>query len=147
MNVMYELIPHTADLQLRVYGDSLKSLFRNALVGMFQSIGPKTKNCSTKDGQLVCKTLPITREVALRAEEEWLLLVDFLSEALYLSDVYNEAYLDVTINEFDKTSLNAILHGIPVQGFEVVEIKAVTYHGLEIIQKDGQYQVDIIFDI
>ena len=75
------------------------------------------------------------------------LLVDFLSDALYLSDVHNEAYPDVTIHELDNQNIHATLHGVKISGFEVVELKAVTHHDLRIIQKDGVWQADIVFDI
>ena len=144
----FELIPHTADIQLRVWGKTLPIFFRNAVVGMFQSIGPIVHGCTKEQGRLVCPSLPISHEVIIEGAIDFeTLLVDFLSEALYLSDVYNEAYLDATIHEVTGNSIRATLHGIKVEGFEVVEIKAVTYHDLHVKQLDGMWQADIVFDI
>lgn len=139
-------IPHTADLKIRVFGTTLAELFSNALIGMFQSIEPKTSMCSTQSGRLVCTTLNAEHEVMVSSSDKEALLVDFLSQALYLSDVHNEAYFDVTIEQVSDTDLTAVLKGVPVTGF-AVEIKAVTYHGLVIEHKDGMWQADIIFDI
>lgn len=143
----FELVPHTADIKLRVYGATLKELFRNALVGMFQSIGPQVKTCTVVDDRLVCPTLPVERELTVTSIDKESLLVDFLSDALYLSDVHDEAYLEVHINELDEKHIDATLKGIKVDGFEVVEIKAVTYHDLHIKKVDDGWQVDIVFDI
>jgi len=75
------------------------------------------------------------------------LLVDFLSECLYLSDVNNEAYFDAQFKEFSDTELDALVFGTKITGFEEVEIKAVTYHDLELEQVDGVWVATIVFDI
>lgn len=147
----FELLPHTADIKIRVYGTTLNDLFRNAVVGMFQAIGPIITGCTLRDGRVICPNLPQRRQVSVHAMDYEALLVDFLSEAIYLSDIHNEAYLDAMIHEIrkDKTgmSVSALLMGIQVKGFEVVEIKAVTHHDLRLIQNNGIWQTDIVFDI
>lgn len=75
------------------------------------------------------------------------LLVDFLSEALYLSDVHNQAYFDVAIDQLTDTNIKAVIKGVAITGFDVVEIKAVTYHDLVIKHVDDVWQTDIVFDI
>ncbi len=40
----FEIIPHTADLKIRVYGKTREDLFTNALIGMFQSTRPMRLN-------------------------------------------------------------------------------------------------------
>ena len=143
----FELVPHTADIKIRVYGETMKELFRNALVGMFQSVGPKSTMCRMDNERLVCDSLPKEHLVEVESFEVESLLVDFLSEALYLSDIYNEAYLDVIIHELTDTTIKATFQGVPVTGFDVVELKAVTYHDLAIEQKQQTWQTDIVFDI
>jgi len=143
----FEILPHTADIKIRAYGKNKKELFRNALIGMFQSIHPIIAGCKTENNRVVCDALPEHHIIELKASDEESLLVDFLSEVLYLSDVHNEAYLDVTIDELTDTSIKATIHGIAVTGFEVVEIKAVTYHELVIKKDDGGWVAEIVFDI
>ncbi len=127
----FEMIPHTADLKLRVYGKSLPELFRNALIGMFQSLKPVAPDCSYQNGRLVCQALTI----------------DFLSQALYLSDVHNEIYLDVEFSVFGPKDLVGVFKGVSITGMEESEIKAVTYHDLAIRQENGVWHTDIVFDI
>lgn len=143
----FEQLSHTADIKIRVYGSTLKDLFRNAVIGMFQVIHPIVQGCHLKDDRLVCDQLPIARDVSISSIDVSALLVDFLSEALYLSDVHDEAYLDATIIALDSTAINATLHGIKISGFEGVEIKAVTYHDLQVKEIEGEWQADIVFDI
>jgi SHS2 domain-containing protein len=143
----FELLPHTADIKIRAYGENKKDLFHNALIGMFQAIHPIVPGCKRENDRIVCAELPECKDVELEAADIESLLVDFLSEALYLSDVYNHAYLDVIIHELGDSHIKATLCGVHVTGFEVVEIKAVTYHELEIKNQNGMWQADIVFDI
>jgi len=143
----FELIEHTADIQVRVYGNSLEELFEHALIGMFQSIGPHAQGCDVIDGYLECKTLDRSHKIDVASTDREALLVDFLSEALYLSDVHDEAYLAAAISDLTDTHIQATIKGVAISGFDVVEVKAVTYHGLVIKQVNGVWQADIVFDI
>ena len=143
----FEELPHTADLKIRVFGKTKKELFRNALIGMFQVIRPRVPGCRILNERVVCDELPERHEIAVESPDEFALMVDFLSDAVYLSDVHDEAYLDVEIHELSKKNIRAIVHGVKITGFEVVEIKAVTYHELEIKKVNDWWQADIVFDI
>lgn len=143
----YEIIPHTADLKIRVYGKSIQELFTHSLVGMFQVLQPKAQNCNYNNDRIECSSLPIIHEIEIISHDYTMLLVDFLSQALYLSDANNEAYFQLTIIKLTPTLLLAKLHGVSIQGFEGPEIKAVTYHDLDVVQQDGVFQTDIVFDI
>lgn len=143
----FELLPHTADIKVRVYGATLADFFRNAVVAMFQAVGPIIEGAHRVNERVICTQLPIDRKVHVISIDLISLLVDFLSQALYLSDVHNEAYLDATIHTVSETEIDATLHGALVKGFQVVELKAVTYHDLQVRQIDGKWQADIVFDI
>lgn len=143
----FEQIPHTADIKIRVFGKTMQDLFRHALIGMFQVVHPQSPQCTRVHDRLVCKALPQERIVEITAPDVTALLVDFLSEGLYLSDIYNEAYLDIHIHELTTTRIKATLYGVKITGFDVVELKAVTYHDIDIKQTNGMWQTDIVFDI
>lgn len=132
----YAIMPHTADLRIRAWGATQKELFQSALNGMFESIAPKWE----KEAQTV------QRAISIQSTDLNALLVDFLSEALQLSDVNNEAYTDIEIRSLTNTRLNGTLIGKPIAGFDL-EIKAVTHHGLDIKQVSGKWQAEIVFDI
>ena len=114
----FEQLSHTADIKIRAYGKTIEQVFRNALVGMFQVIGPQAKGCRVQQERLVCDQLPEHHTVDVRARDRELLLVDFLSEALYLSDLHNQAYLDAEIHEMSDNHERATLHGVTIEGFE-----------------------------
>jgi SHS2 domain-containing protein len=142
----FELLDHTADIKLRVYGKNLQELFRNALVGMFQSINPTSRMCRREQDRIVCDQLPEHHHVEVTAGDRELLLVDFLAQALYLCDVHNQIYLDAEFHEMSDTHLRVTLHGIRIDGFGV-EIKAVTYNDLVVKQVGDHWIAEIVFDI
>jgi SHS2 domain-containing protein len=148
----FEMLQHTADLKIRAYGSTIQELFKNSLKGMFSCIkpkGPYIRYETDKAGEekLVCKKFTAQHNIHVRSESKEILLVDFLSDCLYLSDVHNEAYLDATFSLLEDTELQAIIYGTSITGFEVVEIKAVTYHDINFEQIEGLWQATIVFDI
>lgn len=131
----FEILGHTADLRLYVTGHTLEELFRNALKGMASVIKPGIEGKSSK------------REIEIHSEDTTALLVDFLNEALYLSNVHKEVYTDASFRSMSEVTLEGELSGAPVSEFDE-DIKAVTYHEAEIAQNtDGYYEVTLVFDI
>lgn len=143
----FELLPHTADIKIRVFGTTMEQLFIHALIGMFQAIGPRSSACAIVNERLICNTLPFHHTINIHSPDKEALLVDFLSEALYLSDVHNQAYLNAKIHTLTETNIHATIYGINVTGFDIVEIKAITYHDLYIEQINDHWQAEIVFDI
>ena len=142
----FDILPHTADFKIRVYGKTLQELFANACIGMFTGAGFQSDLCKQNNTEFECVTLSQNRNIKIVAIDKEMLLVDFLSEVIYLSDVHNEAYLEVDMHTWSETSLHATVHGVKVIRFDI-EIKAVTYHGLAIQKRSDGWQVDIVFDI
>ena len=75
------------------------------------------------------------------------LLVDFLSEVLYLSEVNWEVYQKIQFKKFTEKEIEGILSGKKLKGIGVI-VKGVTYHDLDIRQKkDGTWEATVLFDI
>ncbi|MEK9148176.1 MAG: archease [Patescibacteria group bacterium] len=132
----YEILPHTADLRIRARGKTLEELFRNALRGMSSVMQP----------QAFDRQADVEREIALKSPDQPSLLVDFLAEALTLVQINREVYSDVIFGELSQTSLRATLSGVRVSEF-AEDIKAVTYHGVEIKETDAGYEATVVYDI
>jgi len=136
MVLNYEILEHTADLKIRVFGKNKEELFSNALLAMASGLRPKIKNQNAK-----------RKTVKIKANDLPTLLVDFLSEILYLTQVNKEIYNEIKFKKFSDTELEAELEGQKVESFGE-DIKAVTYHNLEVEQKDdGTWEAVILFDI
>jgi len=135
----YELIDHTADVGLKAYGKTLSEAFENAAKGMFDIITDISEIESI--GQY---------DIELEASDLEQLLVDWLSDLLYLNTARNLVFGFFKVDLDEKSNkLNAIIFG---ERFDLSkhkigsEIKAVTYHILEVKNKKP-YHVQVLFDI
>lgn len=134
----YELLEHTADLKIRAYGKDLPELFSHALKGMFEICRPEIK-----------KKSEVIRHINVSAEDLEALLIEFLSQALYLSDVDNEIYSHAKVkikNEKKKKSLKGKIKGNKIKRLGL-EIKAVTWHDLSIKHVNDHWEAVVLFDI
>jgi SHS2 domain-containing protein len=144
----FELLSHTADIKMRAYGTTLEELFRSTLKGMFSSIKPRSSHIVYKNDELICTKFTVEHKLVTHSPNLHSLLVDFLSDCLYLSDVHNEAYFDARFDILSNTELQAYIYGVTITGFEATEIKGVTYNDLDIQQSpDGLWQATVVFDI
>lgn len=131
----FEILEHKADLKIRAFGKDLKELFLNTMIGMFE--GARYEGGKNE----------IAREIKISSLDLPSLLVDFLSEILYLVETEKEVYQKVNFKEFSEKDIEAELIGKKLKRMGV-HIKAVTYHGLDIHQKkDGSWQATVLFDI
>jgi len=139
----FKELDHTADVGLEIFGDNLNEVFSNALFGMLHILYTdiKVEPKQIKRLNLVNNSLPD-------------LLVEFLSEInfLILCDHFVPGTKTKITIEKDKDllKLNAELAGensVKFQNFLNTEIKAVTYHQLEVTKKENGYYAKVIFDI
>ncbi len=134
---MFEILPHTADVAVRATGQDRGELLRSLLQGMFAAAEPHSR-----DGAAV------ERPFSVASHDQIALIVDFLSEALALSDIDKEAYTDVRFSSLTETSAEGVFVGKPVAGFGT-QIKAVTYHDLEIRRNPATSALETVvtFDV
>jgi len=131
----YEILEHKADLKIRAFGKTKEELFENAMIGMFE--GARYEDEGKK----------IKKEIKVSSQDLLSLLVDFLSEILYLSEVNHQVYYQIQFKKFTDKNIEGILLGKKLKRSGVV-IKGVTYHDLDIHQKkDKTWEATILFDI
>jgi len=135
----FEILEHTADVGIKAYGKNLAECFENAAKGMFAIITDNSKIDSVGEYR-----------IELKADSLEELLVDWLSELLFLNSAYNLVFGEFKVDlDEKKIRLNARVFGEEYNrnkhGYGV-EIKAVTYHMLR-IKKTYPYEVQVLFDI
>jgi len=135
----YEQIPHTADIAAKIYGKDIPELFENAAFAMFDMM-------ADMEGLAGGEEVKITLE-AVDTED---LLVSWLNELLYLS--YSKALLfhrfHISTLEKDKLLAEATGQKLgPDKKRLNVEIKAATYHDVNIEKRDDRYEVTVVFDV
>jgi SHS2 domain-containing protein len=135
MQPAFEEIEHTADWALRVRGQNLTDLFRNAAFGMLAllDIEPVPGNSER-------------RFFELRAEDAETLLVSWLEELLYPLEVENAAVVDFQVEVLEKVQLKATIELKKIASIKK-EIKAVTFNELDIRAGKSGYETIIVFDV
>jgi SHS2 domain-containing protein len=135
----YEVLDHTADIGLIIYGQDLKGLFENAGKAFFHLITDLRK-----------VRRRVEKRVRIGEESLDRLMVDWLSELLYLHDVENLLFKGFKVESVGEDGLRAVVKGEPFQEkIHVIktEVKAVTYHRIEVRQENGRWKAQIIFDL
>lgn len=135
----FEMMNHTADISIKAYGKSLKELFENAALGMFNILA-----------DLEGITTSTELEIKVEAPDKQELLVEWLDELLY--DFYTKhiIFCEFNITELTDKNLTAKVKGRFIgenKNRLKTEIKAATRHDLRIKKKEDTYEVQIVFDV
>ncbi len=134
-----ESIDHTADVGICVRAPTLEKLFARAAWGMFSVI---------TDMDTV-HPMQVTR-VAVEADDRGSLLVHWLSELNYRHVTNHRLYSSFDVRFLCDRRLEAEIGGelIERQRHTIhTEIKAVTFHELQLAHDDGGWKARIIFDV
>ena len=148
----YKILEHTADVRLYVEGSSMEDIFTAAIEGMAEIIKKNAcKVFAAKAASAVKKAQTsnagIKKEIKVSSANPTLLLIDFLSEVLTLSQIEKIVFCAAKFGEPAGKKVSAIIYGRKVKSFDE-DIKAVTYHEAEIKKnKSGNLETIIIFDI
>jgi SHS2 domain-containing protein len=135
----YETFDHTADIGIRAFGRTVEEVFVHAAEALFEVL---TDLDSIREH--------LTREVEINGSDREDLFVRWLGELLYLCEGEGYLFREFSIFHLTPTSLRATARGErfdPSRHEFKTEIKAVTYHQVEVAQKDGMWVGKVIFDI
>lgn len=139
----YEFLYHIADAKFRAFGLTLEEAFENAALALF-NVMIDTSNLKASE----------QRNIELTSPDIKMLLVEWLSELLYLFEVDEIIFFEFRIEKIEKTgegfSLRGIASGVPIDlsnhKFDT-QVKAVTLHELEVKQDEtGRFRVQVVVD-
>jgi SHS2 domain-containing protein len=139
MKHKYTLIDHTADFGIHVYGSNSKELFANAAWALFDLI--------TEMDQL---TGLDSCHIEVSGDDWCDLMVNWLREVLYLWNGKELLVKKVSILSLSETKLSATVEYDafnPDRHVIKTEIKAVTYHQIQVNSSPAGWEAMIIFDI
>lgn len=141
--VRYEFLHHIADAKFRAFGSTMEEAFENAALAMFNVM----IDTSGYEPEQV-------RDFELTAPDTRRLLVDWLSELLYLFEVDEILFCEFKIQSIkaagDGFTLRGHASGVPIDTSKHIfdtQVKAVTFHELEVQQdREGSYWVQVVVD-
>lgn len=135
----YTVLEHTADMGIRVTGPTLGELFRNAALALMEIMLQERPAAEASPGRLTVK-----------GEDLPDLMVRWLGEILYLLEGEGKVVMDLQVHEIVENRIDATVMTIPLDPLihEIAtEIKAVTYHQIEVGPCREGWQAVVIFDL
>jgi len=139
----FEFLEHTSDAYVAAHGHSLEEAFENAALAMFEVM--------TDTSTVESKT---TDSFQVEAHDEYALLYRWLETLLVKFEIDMTLYSRFKIARIEKRgeslSLSATAQGetyLPGKHPARGEVKAVTYHRMEIETKPGSVSVRYILDL
>ena len=136
-------IDHTGDIGIQVTAPTLPRLFERAALGTFHVLT-----------DLDAVQTPDATSIAVDGRDREALMVRWLSELNYRHTVDNVLYASFEVasidNAGDGLTLTATARGEPIDPDRHTvhtEIKAITFHGLDVHKTDNGWGVQVIFDM
>jgi SHS2 domain-containing protein len=139
----FQEIDHTGDIGIQVTAPSLPQLFERAAAGTFRVL---------TDPESV--QTPDATHISVTGRDREALMVRWLSELNYRHTVDGVLFGAFSVEPIHETddglTLTAIAHGEPIDPARhtvYTEIKAITFHGMNIRETDDGWTVQVIFDM
>lgn len=135
----FRLLEHTADMGIKAEGESLAAVFRQAALGLQQIM------TSCTDIQAQQEIL-----VEVRAQDREELLVNWLSEVIFLLETRQLLPAEFVIDSISDCRLQARVQGEFLDAerhFLEREIKAVTYHQIRVERVAGGWRAQVFVDL
>ena len=138
----FEYFDVTADVGFRAFGKTLDEAFENAALAMFEVI---------TDTSMIKPS--IKKNVKIESEDPFALLFDWLSELLFLHDSENLIFSNFNTKIIKKNQetylLTAKIEGEtfkPQKHESREDVKAVTYHLMDIKKNNVGWMLQVILD-
>ncbi|MDD5254652.1 MAG: archease [Candidatus Omnitrophica bacterium] len=134
----YSFLEHTADIAIRVKARTLKTLFKNAALAMFDIMAEKKTRHARE------KVLYVT----VKADSLEDLLARWLNDLLSLSSAKSFICSRIKIESVSAQALKAKVFARGISAYRLrTEIKAVTYHELSIRRRGSLWTGKVVFDV
>ncbi len=138
----YEYLPHTADIKVRIWGETLEDAFTEA--------GKAFTDTTIDISKIEKKVVDQIRVEGGDLEE---LLYNFIEELIIRLDAEGKVYSDFKIKilkDGDKYTLSGYAEGEELdlgRHNPKIHVKAMTYHEMRIEKADNGYIIEFVLDI
>jgi SHS2 domain-containing protein len=135
----YTLLDHTADLGIRIFGTDLKDLFEGAGRALMHLMVKAEIPNNTH-----------SMKISISGRDLADLMVRWLGEILYLFAGERLLVTSIRMGSVSASHLDATLETVPFEPERhetLREIKAVTYHQIEVTEMPNGWEAKVIFDV
>jgi SHS2 domain-containing protein len=132
----FEIVEHTADVGIRASGATLEETFEQATLGLAEIMGLRTAQRGADEA------------ISVEADDLGALLVDWLSEVLYLHEVRDALLACVQVDEVVRGRATGHVELSPRRSEAVgTQVKAITYHQLMVEQTRTGWGAQVYVDV
>lgn len=132
----FEIIEHTADVGIRATGTTLEEMFEQVTFGLADIMGIATNESGRP------------QRIAVTSDDLGGLLVDWLSEVLYVHEVRDALLGKVHVASVKEGSATGELELVPRAGdVDGTQVKAITYHQLEVARVGSVWMAQVYVDV
>jgi SHS2 domain-containing protein len=129
-------LDHTSEVQLEVEAESPAELAAEAGRAL---------------GLLMLRGAPAAvsgpaRRLEVSAVDRDALMVNWLNEILFVAETERWVPVELEVEEASPERLRAVARGVPVAE-PPSSVKAATFHGLRVEERDGVWRAEVIFDV
>jgi SHS2 domain-containing protein len=139
----FKFLEHTADVFIEAYGKNMKEVYENAALALFEVMTDTSKIDQT-----------LSEIVEVRALDNFELLYNWLEQFLIKFEVDNNIFSKFEVEAIKKLNselfLRAKIFGEPFDHKKhpsKVEVKAITYHDMNIEENNGLFKARFLLDI
>ena len=133
----YEELSHTADVKIRARAPTCDALFGEVFLALMHVMYGDDRKGGT------------SRIIDINAPDRESLLLDFLSEVLFVSEVDGLVFCRADVH-LDGMQIHAVLDGEPfdpARHAKGTEVKGISYSGMSMGKDAKGYMLDILFDV
>jgi SHS2 domain-containing protein len=136
-NFGFTQIEHTADIGLQLKGETLEDLFRYSFYGLLSIVSEEKLTAKEE------------KKIEISAPDRESLLVDFLNELIFFINTKRWLPTEITNLFIEDHKLTASIAGANYETPDIItkEVKAATYHKLNIVENVDKWETVIYFDI
>jgi len=132
----FEIFEHTADVGIRAWGETLTELFEQATRGLLDITGAWIPGEGARN------------DVTVEGRDLVSVLVDWLSEVLYLQDARDAVITGMSVDRVDEHGASGWVTLAPRdEELEGTDVKAITYHRLTVDRRDDGWHTEVIVDV
>ncbi len=139
----FKFLEHTADVFIEAYGENMEEVYENAALALFEVMTDTSKIDQT-----------LSEVVEVRATDNFELLYNWLEQFLVKFEVENKIYSKFEVEAIKKINSKFFLRAkIFGESFDnekhpsKVEVKAITYHDMDIEENNGLFKAKVLLDI
>ena len=132
----FEILEHTADVGVRSWGSSLEEAFRQSTLGLLDIVGVWRPGAGARES------------IEVEGRDLGALLVDWLSEVLYLQEVRDVVIAAVHVAHVGENQaagwVELAERPVVIEG---TAVKAITFHQLDVSRTETGWATTVFLDI